>query len=185
MKPARVAILFPADASERMADRSRIVLGGVTLPHAGQHALGLFGGPGFIGTLHWMSGTLGFPGALAADDPPRIRAGGDETLGFSLESGSDKSIILGGTELIEIRMRRDCRAKYYGELIYGSCGSPAPALGEPTPTHHRKRQVIALVVQRSGSGSRRGIFAGLPEHAHRPVVQHVDDSPPRWRGQPS
>jgi len=44
----------------------RILLGGVMLPHAGQHAFGLFGGFGFSGTLQWMTGTLGFPTALAA-----------------------------------------------------------------------------------------------------------------------
>ena len=31
-----------------------------------QHALGLFGGYGFSGTLGWMTGTLGFPAPLAA-----------------------------------------------------------------------------------------------------------------------
>ena len=45
---------------------ARIVLGLVILPHGLQHALGLFGGYGFSGTLGWMTGTLGFPKALAA-----------------------------------------------------------------------------------------------------------------------
>jgi putative oxidoreductase len=44
----------------------RLMLGGVMLPHAGQHLLGLFGGYGFNGTLQWMTGTLGFPAPLAA-----------------------------------------------------------------------------------------------------------------------
>jgi len=36
------------------------------LPHGLQHALGLFGGYGFSGTLGWMTTTLGFPAPLAA-----------------------------------------------------------------------------------------------------------------------
>jgi putative oxidoreductase len=44
----------------------RIVLGGIMLPHGFQHALGLFGGYGFAGTLSWMTKTLGFPAPLAA-----------------------------------------------------------------------------------------------------------------------
>ena len=44
----------------------RLTLGGVMVPHGGQHLLGLFGGYGFSGTLQWMTGTLGFPAALAA-----------------------------------------------------------------------------------------------------------------------
>ena len=45
---------------------ARIVLGLVMLPHGLQHALGLFGGYGFKGTLGWMTDTLGFPKVLAA-----------------------------------------------------------------------------------------------------------------------
>jgi putative oxidoreductase len=44
----------------------RLILGGVMLPHGGQHLLGLFGGYGFNGTLQWMTGSLGFPAPLAA-----------------------------------------------------------------------------------------------------------------------
>ena len=44
----------------------RIVLGAIMLPHGFQHALGLFGGYGFNGTLGWMTKTLGFPAPLAA-----------------------------------------------------------------------------------------------------------------------
>jgi putative oxidoreductase len=44
----------------------RLVLGLVLLPHGAQHALGLFGGYGFGGTLAWMTQTLGFPAPLAA-----------------------------------------------------------------------------------------------------------------------
>ena len=44
----------------------RLVLGAIMLPHGLQHALGLFGGYGFSGTLGWMTGTLGFPAPLAA-----------------------------------------------------------------------------------------------------------------------
>jgi putative oxidoreductase len=44
----------------------RLTLGGVMLPHAGQHLLGLFGGYGFNATLQWMTGTLGFPAPLSA-----------------------------------------------------------------------------------------------------------------------
>ena len=44
----------------------RVVLGAVMFPHAGQHALGWFGGYGFSGTLTWMTDTLGFPAPLAA-----------------------------------------------------------------------------------------------------------------------
>lgn len=45
---------------------ARLALGLIILPHGAQHALGLFGGYGFRGTLGWMTGTLGFPVALAA-----------------------------------------------------------------------------------------------------------------------
>ena len=44
----------------------RVCLGLVIFPHGAQHALGWFGGYGFGGTLAWMTGTLGFPQALAA-----------------------------------------------------------------------------------------------------------------------
>jgi putative oxidoreductase len=45
---------------------ARLALGLVLFPHGAQHALGWFGGYGFSGTLSWMTGTLGFPAALAA-----------------------------------------------------------------------------------------------------------------------
>jgi putative oxidoreductase len=44
----------------------RVMLGAIMLPHGFQHALGLFGGYGFSGTLGWMTTTLGFPAPLAA-----------------------------------------------------------------------------------------------------------------------
>jgi putative oxidoreductase len=44
----------------------RVMLGAVMMPHGFQHALGLFGGYGFSGTLTWMTDTLGFPALLAA-----------------------------------------------------------------------------------------------------------------------
>ena len=44
----------------------RVMLGAIMLPHGLQHAVGLFGGYGFAGTLGWMTGTLGFPAPLAA-----------------------------------------------------------------------------------------------------------------------
>jgi putative oxidoreductase len=44
----------------------RVTLGALLVPHGFQHALGLFGGYGFSGTLGWMTGTLGFPAPLAA-----------------------------------------------------------------------------------------------------------------------
>lgn len=44
----------------------RLALGAIMLPHGFQHALGLFGGYGFRGTLGWMTETLGFPAPLAA-----------------------------------------------------------------------------------------------------------------------
>ena len=44
----------------------RVILGAIMLPHGLQHALGLFGGYGFSGTLGWMTDTLGFPAPLAA-----------------------------------------------------------------------------------------------------------------------
>jgi putative oxidoreductase len=44
----------------------RLVLGAILIPHGFQHALGLFGGYGFSGTLGWMTDTLGFPAPLAA-----------------------------------------------------------------------------------------------------------------------
>lgn len=45
---------------------ARVMLGGIMVPHGFQHALGLFGGYGFSGTLRWMTDTLGFPAPLAA-----------------------------------------------------------------------------------------------------------------------
>jgi putative oxidoreductase len=45
---------------------ARLALGLILFPHGAQHALGWFGGYGFSGTLAWMTGTLGFPAALAA-----------------------------------------------------------------------------------------------------------------------
>ena len=44
----------------------RVMLGALLMPHGFQHALGLFGGYGFNGTLGWMTNTLGFPAPLAA-----------------------------------------------------------------------------------------------------------------------
>jgi putative oxidoreductase len=44
----------------------RVMLGAVMLPHGLQHAVGMFGGYGFSGTLGWMTDTLGFPAPLAA-----------------------------------------------------------------------------------------------------------------------
>jgi putative oxidoreductase len=44
----------------------RVILGVIMLPHGLQHALGLFGGYGFAGTLGWMTETLGIPAPLAA-----------------------------------------------------------------------------------------------------------------------
>jgi len=45
---------------------ARLTLGTIMIPHGFQHALGLFGGYGFGGTLVWMTKTLGFPAPLAA-----------------------------------------------------------------------------------------------------------------------
>jgi putative oxidoreductase len=44
----------------------RVALALAIFPHGAQHALGLFGGYGFSGTLGWMAGTLGIPRPLAA-----------------------------------------------------------------------------------------------------------------------
>lgn len=44
---------------------ARVTLAVVMFPHGAQHVLGWFGGYGFEGTLGWMTGTLGFPAALA------------------------------------------------------------------------------------------------------------------------
>ena len=45
---------------------ARVGLGLLMFPHGAQHMFGWFGGYGFAGTYGWMTGTLGFPGALAA-----------------------------------------------------------------------------------------------------------------------
>jgi len=45
---------------------ARMTLATIMIPHGLQHALGLFGGYGFGGTLGWMTKTLGFPAPLAA-----------------------------------------------------------------------------------------------------------------------
>ncbi|MFL5617513.1 MAG: DoxX family protein [Gemmatimonadaceae bacterium] len=57
-------LLAPRPGSASLV--ARIALGLVMLPHGAQHALGLFGGYGFRGTLGWMTHTLGFPTVLAA-----------------------------------------------------------------------------------------------------------------------
>jgi putative oxidoreductase len=44
---------------------ARLTVALVLFPHGAQHVLGWFGGYGFQGTLGWMTGTLGFPSALA------------------------------------------------------------------------------------------------------------------------
>ena len=44
---------------------ARVAVGLILFPHGAQHVLGWFGGYGFHGTLGWMTGTLGFPTALA------------------------------------------------------------------------------------------------------------------------
>jgi putative oxidoreductase len=55
-----------ATRADRGALVARLALGLIMFPHGAQHALGLFGGYGFSGTLGWMTRTLGFPAALAA-----------------------------------------------------------------------------------------------------------------------
>src|SRR5215213_1990488 len=55
-----------ATNSDLGALAGRVMLGAIMLPHGLQHALGLFGGYGFSGTLGWMTTTLGFPAPLAA-----------------------------------------------------------------------------------------------------------------------
>jgi putative oxidoreductase len=60
----RRAVLATAD--DRVSAGQRVLLAAVMFPHAGQHALGWFGGYGFSGTYGWMTGTLGIPGPLAA-----------------------------------------------------------------------------------------------------------------------
>jgi putative oxidoreductase len=60
----------------------RMVLGIIMLPHGAQHLLGLFGGFGFRATLGWMTGTLGFPAAIAA-------------LGIVLEFAAPLALIIG------------------------------------------------------------------------------------------
>jgi len=45
---------------------ARLTLATIMIPHGFQHALGLFGGYGFPGTLGWMTKTLGFSAPLAA-----------------------------------------------------------------------------------------------------------------------
>lgn len=44
----------------------RVSLAVILFPHGAQHMIGWFGGYGFAGTHEWMTGTLGFPSALAA-----------------------------------------------------------------------------------------------------------------------
>ena len=55
-----------ATRADHGALAGRVVLGAIMLPHGLQHALGLFGGYGFTGTLGWMTATLGIPAPLAA-----------------------------------------------------------------------------------------------------------------------
>jgi putative oxidoreductase len=63
--PALVARALNTTGSRSHA-ALRLTLAAVLLPHGMQHLLGLFGGPGFAGTLGWMTGTLGIPAPLAA-----------------------------------------------------------------------------------------------------------------------
>ena len=58
----RSLLRTPDDPAPALA---RLALGFVLFPHGAQHVLGWFGGYGFHGTLGWMTGTLGFPAALA------------------------------------------------------------------------------------------------------------------------
>lgn len=60
---SRTVLATPRDASAAIA---RVGLGLLMFPHGAQHVLGWFGGYGFRGTHAWMTGTLGFPSALAA-----------------------------------------------------------------------------------------------------------------------
>ena len=60
----------------------RMTLGVILLPHGAQHLLGMFGGFGFRATLGWMTGTLGFPAAIAA-------------LGIVLEFAAPMALIIG------------------------------------------------------------------------------------------
>lgn len=55
-----------ATKAEPVAAFVRVALALAIFPHGAQHALGLFGGYGFTGTLGWMTGTLGFARPLAA-----------------------------------------------------------------------------------------------------------------------
>ncbi len=55
---------FATDAS-RFAAISRIVLGIVMFPHGMQKLLGLFGGPGFNGTIHMFDRFMHLPVAVA------------------------------------------------------------------------------------------------------------------------
>lgn len=57
---------FLSTSADAGALAARITLGTIMIPHGFQHALGLFGGYGFSGTLTWMTKTLGFPAPLAA-----------------------------------------------------------------------------------------------------------------------
>jgi putative oxidoreductase len=59
----RRVIDTPADLGAAIA---RIALALMISPHGAQHALGWFGGYGFMGTHAWMTKTLGFPAPLAA-----------------------------------------------------------------------------------------------------------------------
>ena len=59
----RTLVSTASDAGPLIA---RVVVALVIAPHGGQHALGMFGGFGFSGTLGWMTKTLGFPAPLAA-----------------------------------------------------------------------------------------------------------------------
>ena len=55
-----------ADEASATQTLLRLTLALVLLPHGAQHLLGAFGGYGFVATVDWMSGTLGFPAPLAA-----------------------------------------------------------------------------------------------------------------------
>jgi putative oxidoreductase len=66
ISPARVLRAVLATPRDVGATIARVGLGLLIFPHGAQHMLGWFGGYGFRGTYGWMTGTLGFPGALAA-----------------------------------------------------------------------------------------------------------------------
>jgi putative oxidoreductase len=122
---------------------ARLALGLILFPHGAQHALGWFGGYGFSGTLAWMTGTLGFPAALAA-------AGilSELLAPLALIAGAGGRLA-GGLLFVHMGFAASIHLKN-GFFMNWFGGMPT---GEEGYEYHLLAMALALVVVIAGSGS--------------------------------